>query len=802
MKKQSPKLVAGVLAVSMALSVAACTKTGGQSKGHAGKKITNDMPWFDAKPIELDRGIDESKDLEYSYTEIIGCDEKNIVAYTMGSYKMPDNVDWSTVDYRDYQVATASVYNRQTGETKVVDLSEFVSDSDYIESANFKDGVLSAMISTFDENTYEMTYKQIDFDFETKEILDTKTRDSGGQIEKTCEINGYLIEIESNWNQEYTSYVMYITSPDGERRTVDFKSENKNMYLFSSPIPLSDTEILVATDTDTDWECYMIDLTTGQKTTADKKDYDWMDQTVFYNSFLGSDGIPYYTLPSGVFKIDVKNKTTEEVFNYSWCGVNRNILMNLSVADIDEDSFILYGTQYVQSAFRQIYTSMDADFSIYEFTKADKNPHAGKTILELYSSYGYLEDKISDVIAKYNENSTDYFIEVSSRYSKMITYDSTNIESEDDMEMASLNYSTDMTNKLAMDIINGEGPDMFMDINYYGQLNNETYLADLSPYVEDLSSDKYFTNVIEASKVDGKLFNLPVCFSLEGIQTDSANAGSSGIGFTTDEYIKFLDKTLNGKDIISSGQKYYFVTLFNNMQEKFISNGKADFTAPEFKVLADYVKDNVQEQNTDWDEMYNASYVYDGSEPKETEPAVYSSCYGYFNYFQSVENTNGATAVLGIPSADGRGPMVGAYTSVAISAQAANKDACGEFVKMLLSDEVQKDMAMSGIFVLNREAFKNAGKEAVAVFNKEGLEPDYGYYDAYSQPKNRVKFTEEQLDELENAILTCSKMSSEDAAISLILIEEMPAYFSGQKDLDSVVKIAQDRVQKVLDERK
>ena len=802
MKKQSPKLVAGVLAVSMALSVAACTKTGGQSKGHAGKKITNDMPWFDAKPIELDRGIDESKDLEYSYTEIIGCDEKNIVAYTMGSYKMPDNVDWSTVDYRDYQVATASVYNRQTGETKVVDLSEFVSDSDYIESANFKDGVLSAMISTFDEKTYEMTYKQIDFDFETKEILDTKTRDSGGQIEKTCEINGYLIEIESNWNQEYTSYVMYITSPDGERRTVDFKSENKNMYLFSSPIPLSDTEILVATDTDTDWECYMIDLTTGQKTTADKKDYDWMDQTVFYNSFLGSDGIPYYTLPSGVFKIDVKNKTTEEVFNYSWCGVNRNILMNLSVADIDEDSFILYGTQYVQSAFRQIYTSMDADFSIYEFTKADKNPHAGKTILELYSSYGYLEDKISDVIAKYNENSTDYFIEVSSRYSKMITYDSTNIESEDDMEMASLNYSTDMTNKLAMDIINGEGPDMFMDINYYGQLNNETYLADLSPYVENLSSDKYFTNVIEASKVDGKLFNLPVCFSLEGIQTDSANAGSSGIGFTTDEYIKFLDKTLNGKDIISSGQKYYFVTLFNNMQEKFISNGKADFTAPEFKVLADYVKDNVQEQNTDWDEMYNASYVYDGSEPKETEPAVYSSCYSYFNYFQSVENTNGATAVLGIPSADGRGPMVGAYTSVAISAQAANKDACGEFVKMLLSDEVQKDMAMSGIFVLNREAFKNAGKEAVAVFNKEGLEPDYGYYDAYSQPKNRVKFTEEQLDELENAILTCSKMSSEDAAISLILIEEMPAYFSGQKDLDSVVKIAQDRVQKVLDERK
>jgi len=35
----------------------------------------------------------------------------------------------------------------------------------------------------------------------------------------------------------------------------------------------------------------------------------------------------------------------------------------------------------------------------------------------------------------------------------------------------------------------------------------------------------------------------------------------------------------------------------------------------------------------------------------------------------------------------------------------------------------------------------------------------------------------------------------------MILIEEMPAYFLGQKDLDSVVKIVENRIQKVLDER-
>ena len=46
-----------------------------------------------------------------------------------------------------------------------------------------------------------------------------------------------------------------------------------------------------------------------------------------------------------------------------------------------------------------------------------------------------------------------------------------------------------------------------------------------------------------------------------------------------------------------------------------------------------------------------------------------------------------------------------------------------------------------------------------------------------------------------------AEIINEDADISKILIEEMPAYFTGQKDLDSVIAIVQDRVQKVLDER-
>ena len=64
-----------------------------------------------------------------------------------------------------------------------------------------------------------------------------------------------------------------------------------------------------------------------------------------------------------------------------------------------------------------------------------------------------------------------------------------------------------------------------------------------------------------------------------------------------------------------------------------------------------------------------------------------------------------------------------------------------------------------------------------------------------------IEFTTDDIDTLEKIILNCSKMDSPDSAINLILAEEMPAYFLGQKDLASVVKIMQDRMQKVLDER-
>ena len=812
MNKLAIRLIASALAVSMIMPLAACKKKA-KNGSRSGTKITSDSPWYDTKVIDIDIELDPDRSIEYTYKRMAGADDDYMVILTTGNYRMPENLDWDEYNYKDYEIAKLTVFDRQTCETvNDIDLCSTMTDSDYVEDASYADGTITAIFNTYDEITWEVVRKEVDYDVETGKITDTRELEDSdySNIERTFTLGDYRVDTELHW-EDLAWYSLYIYDKDGNKQTVELQGSNGEEYYDIPVIFLisESTALVPATSQKSDKYFFELDLTNGKMTKVDNKEYDWLDLNSIYSAFTGTDGNVYYTTATGISRLNFKEKNSEEVFNYSWCGISRNKISYLDIAQFNGDSFILSGEDYSSEAFSDQYSS---EFTLIEFTKAAKNPHAGKTILELYASYGYTEGRVSDAILKFNETNGDYFIEVTDRYSNndYSLYDDAN--SEDDYQTIQLGLDADMSNQLSMDILNGEGPDLLMNVSSYGQLNSTNYLVDLTKYVGDLDSEKYFTNVIDAAKVDGKLFNLPVCFSIEGIHTDAKYAGKSGVGFTTEEYKQFLNETLNGTDVITSGQAIYFTKLFDNMSDEFIVNGKADFSGSDFEALAEFVKDNVPENARSWDDMmydddyYEVSYAVGASifkgDTYNSGVATYTYCYGFSSYFSEMTSLNGATAVLGIPSADGRGPTVSPYVSIAISSQACNVDACGEFVKMLLTDEVQMDLGMNDNFVLNRDAFRAVGEKAVEYYNGAGRDYMVTYVWNDDNPtENAIKLTEKNIDDLENIILSCSQMNSSDAAINLILIEEMPAYFSGQKELSDVITIAQDRAQKVLDER-
>lgn len=826
MKSTATKLTSVVLAASMALSFAACSKQGksggsgdDREVSHSGEKISSSTPWFNSKVTIFKPEIDESKPLEYCYSNLSGFDDDYLVILTNGYYKMPNgnDIDWENFNYNEYSINQISVLDRKTYETvNTINLTDGLSTNSYVDTVTYRDGKLSTYITTYDDVTYSQTTAVKELDLLTGKVLDEYAADNDGDdgyIERSFTVGDYVIDSSINWDSNDNAYyILYVTAPDGSKNKVELKENGVNYYDIRVILATGEDKALIPIYTDKTEVYYELDLKTNKATKIDGTDYEWLDLDTLISTFSGKDGYTYYSTPIGISRIDMKKKTSESVMNYSWCTVNRSTLNYLSIVDCSEDEIILCGEKYNSSPYE---SSSQTEFVIVDLTKAESNPHAGKTILEMFCSYGYVEEKIGDAIIKYNENSSSYFIEVTDRYSNLDDYNYNDLNSEDDYANANLNVNAKISNQLAMDIMNGEGPDILMNVSDLGQLNDTNYLADLTPYIGTLDSEKYFTNIIDASLVDGKLFHLSISFMIDGIQTDPKYAGASGVGFTPAEYEKFLNETLNGTDCVPYGQALYFTKVFNAESDKFISNGKADFSAPEFAELAEFVKNNVQENSRSWDEMYNDDVYYTGTvgvgaavapvkgDSGANSPALYGSVYGISGYFMNMANVQGnGSAILGIPSTDGRGPMVSPYVSIAVSAQAQNVDACGEFVKLLLSDEVQESLAMNDNFVLSREAFREGGRKAVEYYNGEGGEYMFGYDFETGLPlDNRLKFSEQNINELEKIIESCSCTSAADAAINLILVEEMPAYFVGQKSLEEVAKIAQDRAQKVLDER-
>ena len=783
----------------MLFSIASCGK---KQAGKTARKIAPEDPWFDAKVYNIEPDLDTGgKEIDYSTRKLAGADDKYIVVFSQGSYILPDNnKEYFTSDYRYF---LATVIDRNTGKKiNTINLNQYLSGNGYVRDIVYLNGIITSSIYKEDENGGSLA--EIDNDILTGKKL--SERDLGSSFEvfgdKTrIQAGKYTVLIGAGFDsttfEPYCSLDIY--SSQGKECNVKIQKEHKELNTTFVILPLDDDKLLVPFTQTADKVpvFFEVDVKAAKAVEVDGKDYDWIDFKNIKSVFGSEDGQAYFTTSVGISKIDMKNKKIEDFFSYNACPVNKERISSTEVVRCSDNNIVLVDGPFSFSPY-YLDGSLTAGFSIYDITKASTNPNAGKTVLELYATNGYVDQTISEAIVRFNETNKEYFIEVTGRYTADGVYYYMPDDSQDDVSNEMLQDNMSLNDKLAMDIMNGIGPDILIFTDDMGRLNNSNNLADLSMYLGELDQDKYFTNVINAAKTDGKLYQLPVTFGIEGIHTDSGNAGASGLGFTTKEYEEFLYGPLNGYDLDQAGQAYYFANLFNAMSDKFISNGKVDFSGPEFAELAEFVKNNVREKapTMDSDEMSNEKRFQNDSIARLVEYA------SIVMYLSGVNDMKGSRAILGIPSSDGRGPMLTTILSVAVSAQAVNVEACAEFAKLLLSDEIQTKYAVSDHFTVNREVYKKNEGLILDYCNGARGNQEFGIDRRTFEPvKNRMKFTEDDMSYLEKIILNCSHFNSSDASVNIILIEEMPPYFLGQKDLNSVIKIAQDRAQKVLDER-
>lgn len=143
------------------------------------------------------------------------------------------------------------------------------------------------------------------------------------------------------------------------------------------------------------------------------------------------------------------------------------------------------------------------------------------------------------------------------------------------------------------------------------------------------------------------------------------------------------------------------------------------------------------------------------------------------------------------PLAEGQKPggFFSAGTMLSINAKSAVKNEAWDFVKFLISDEVDPDG-----FPLNKNVYKKQEQQILqqGTVNADEEGPEHG------KPYKVHAADLQRLDEYVNAAVHF--VGFEDSKIEEIILEEAKAFFIGQKSAEAVAKLIQNRVTLVLDE--
>ena len=504
-----------------------------------------------------------------------------------------------------------------------------------------------------------------------------------------------------------------------------------------------------------------------------KLDSEKIENMSYRISYMGYDGRSYETHADGIY-VD-----GEPYLMFSDCGANIGLLSQSMILSLDEKKVVIIYNEYDN-------TDYSFNDHIFVLEKADENPNAGKTVLTASAAYFCVDKMMGEGIREFNEENEKYFIKM--------TCDEFDYEnSHDDKDFDKYE------DEFKMNLLSDQAPDLIFNGGSISGILDDDYLVDLSSSF-DLSTEKYYTNVTESMKENGKLYCMPLDFCVSGIVTEKRNVKDGASGFTFDEYKEFVDKVCNGEDPLKAefSRGDYFASCMTNMSDIWLKDGKADFSSDEFRQLANYIKDNVP-QDEETSDKSDDILSYDETMALLKQQAKYAYIYNFVE-FALLTSELKESDVYGIPSCDGRGPTINVCSTVGISASSKNQEGCIEFINKLLETDVQglseyNPISREACNALIDERYKKLKDNYETRYRIYEQISDFSYISGVCNPKDTDKKT--YLDMLDNL----SGSQNIETSIYNILKEEGAAYFSGQKSEGDLITNLTDRVQTVLNEK-
>lgn len=408
------------------------------------------------------------------------------------------------------------------------------------------------------------------------------------------------------------------------------------------------------------------------------------------------------------------------------------------------------------------------------------NPNEGKTVLTI-GGYGVSVDPVIQYAAyQFNTTNNEYRI-------KIVDYQEIYPLTDDaSYTIAKASMLSDMSSGKSQDILYGN------DLFDFPELGKSGVVIDMMPYLnadKDISPDDWVASVFNLMKSGDSLYSIFPSFVMNGYITNKDALDTEG-NVTVDMMNEQFAKLEQGETLLenSMSSELVSVVIQFGLDDFCDDSGKFSITAEQLSEIIQYAQENGNPDNYVGGVNDREQYI--------TKKTAMIPAYIYCPQdYESYEKLNSSEMVyVGYPSIYESKRVLAPLRMMGISAGSNYPDACWEFIKIMMSDEVQQKCIEINSIPVSTVAFES-------IINK-AMHPELRTAEENTalDLTSKTAVSEESIRRFREAVASLNYIYYYDFDLAKIINEESAPCLSGDKSPGEMATILNSRINLYLEQ--
>ncbi len=372
------------------------------------------------------------------------------------------------------------------------------------------------------------------------------------------------------------------------------------------------------------------------------------------------------------------------------------------------------------------------------------------------------------------------------------------------------------------DLLAGNVPDI-ISLNRLDAYKYATkgMFADLGEFLDTddtISRDSFLPNILKASEINGKIYRLPVSFSVRSLVGKASVVGDRE-SWTWDDLLAVKENYPNAEYISEMDRNNAMETILPIIIEDFVDYDtlRANFTDGNFAKFLDFIKTMPKE--IDWETYYKEIDWEEYDKRFKEDRTLFQI--GYLNslypYSYLFDTFGEPINYIGFPSSSGSGNAVMFGAQFAIGAKSIYKQQAWDFLKMIFEEEYQSETIweIPVIAAVAEKKYQEAKDEITAlgdddfyidddmvvtprvtkeVIVEDSLIAPLPTPADDAQVGEKTQMLLQLADNTYRIATTATKLVRQNDPVIDIIIEEAAPYLDGSKTLAETCKVIESRV--------